>query len=638
LTCRTLADDRVETNSDSNGRDYYPASETTDEDYSRGRSFSQPSIKRHNLSLNIAGLSSSFQYANTASPTTLASSSAPFTDSLSSYNFDNEYFPFDPSFPSAVPSDTNEQPPLAAPFAFGNRQPASQPSSPAVYPPGHNPYNFQPGRQRSTTFSGGYQYSDFGGQLANPTLSHLAFSQVRSPATDTSLSGSPVVNNFLTEPINPDQLMEDVATPLASQSNLQQLQSLDRLPEHMNTSLFITDQTASFRMQLSNIHEAYSTGQTSEAAYNATINQMKSDLELAASAPSMLTPRTSTPSSQGVSPASYKTSPAIATAPVAYQPPPTSYQAPPTSYQPPTAFQPSLAPTSYQASTAPYQPSPTPFQAAPAPAPAPFPSASYPPVVTGSARQLPHINTTQTSMPPPQQISPVKMQVQQQSLLPSLPVESRRPSPLDMNALQVPVTFEPPPMVHSHSYPNGHQLPSQLHAPNTPVSASPSFVNTLGVPHAPVVSSPLAAMPVSRPPSPRPFPLPNQAALPIVHSETDLKVGESSKRPTANRTRSTSVHRPRAFHGMMGQSNPPSAWQSRANSPDDDEDDESDHKDSRPMKRRRSSVDSVDPHDTSMSSVEISPDIRMQMDIIFRDFLNEVCSDRTFTILPIADI
>ena len=626
-----MADDSVETNSDSNGRDYYPASETTDEDYSRGRSLSQPSIKRHNLSLNIAGLSSSFQYANTASPTTLASSGAPFTDSLSSYNFDNEYFPFDPSFPSAVPSDTNEQqPPLAAPFAFGNRQPASQPSSPArnVYPPGQNPYNFQPGRQRSTTFSGGYQYSDFGGQLANPTLSHLAFSQLRSPATESPLSGSPAVNSFLTEPINPDQLMEDVATPLASQSNLHanqlqasqtNLQSLDRLPEHMNTSLFITDQTASFRMQLSNIHEAYSKGQTSEAAYTATINQMKSDLELAASAPSMLTPRTGTPSSQGVSPAPYQTSPAVASTPATYQPSPA-----PTSYQPPpTSYQQSPAPTSYPAPAS-YQASPASFQASPAPSS--FPSASYP-VVAAPARQLPHINTTQTSMPPPQQISPVKMQVPQQSLLPSLPVEPRRPAPLDMNALQVPVSFEPPPMVHSHSFPNGHQLPSQHHAPNTPVSASPSFVNALGVPHAPVISSPLAAMPVSRPPSPPRFPLPNQSALPIVHSETDLKAGESSKRPTANRTRSTSVHRHKAFNGMMGQSNPPSAWQSRANSPEDDEED-SDDNGARRNKRRRSSVD---PHDTSMTSVEISPDIRMHLDEIFRDFLNVVCSDRRST-------
>ena len=597
--------------------------------------------------MNIAGLSQQFQYANTTSPATVASSGAPFTDSLSNYNFDNEYFPFDPSFPSsAVPSDSNaseqQQLPLTAPFQFGNRQPASQPSSPArnVYPPGQNPYNFQPGRQRSTTFSGGYQYSDFGGQLANPASalpSHLAFSQIRSPAVDSPLSGSPIIsgnNGFLTEAINPDTLMEDVATPIASQSNLHgsstNLQALaaDRLPEHMNTSLFITDQTASFRQQLSNIQEAYSTGQTSEATFTATLKQMKNDLEMVAVAPAMLTPRTGTPSSQGVSvsPAPYQTSPAVSSAPPAqyqtspalqtampatYQSSPAVATAPPVSYQPPPTLS-TAAPINYQQS----------------------PAISVAP----PARQLAQINTVQTQMPPPQQISPVKMQVSQQSLLPSLPVETRRPAPLDMNALQVPVSYEPPPMVHSHSYPNGHQLPSQHHAPNTPVSASPSFVNALGVPHAPVISSPLATMPVSRPPSPpRPFPLPNQAALPIVHSESDLKDarGESSKRPSASRTRSSSVHRYKPYGNIsqgqpysVAQSNPPSAWHSRANSPEDEEE-ESEDDGQRRNKRRRSSLE----HDTSMTSVDVSPDVRRHLDSIFEEFLNKVCSDR-MSLLP----
>jgi hypothetical protein len=646
----------VETNSDSNGRDYYPASEAADEDYSRARSLSQPSIKRHNLSLNIAGLSQSFQYANTASSTTL-SSGAPYTDSLSSYNFDNEYFPFDPSsFPSAVPSDTNaseHQLPLTAPFAFGgngSRQPASQPSSPArnVYPPGQNPYNFQPGRQRSTTFSGGYQYSDFGGQLANPASalpSHLSFSQIRSPAIDSPLSGSPIItgnnNGFLTEAINPETLMEDVATPLATQSNLHgsQLQALaaDRLPEHMNTSLFITDQTASFRQQLSNIHEAYQTGQTSEATFTATLNQMKNDLEMVAVAPAMITPRTGTPSSQGlsVSPAPYQTSPAVSSAPpVQYQTSPAIQNAPSTTYPPSVQTAP---PVSYQPSSAVQTAPPVSYQPPPAMSTAPIAYQSSPSIsVAPPARQLAQINTVQTQMAPPQQISPVKMQVSQQSLLPSLPVESRRPAPLDMNALQVPVSYEPPPMVHSHSYPNGHQLPSQHHAPNTPVSASPSFVNALGVPHAPVVSSPLAAMPVSRPASPpRPFPLPNQAALPIVHSESDLKAGEGSKRPSATRTRSTSVHRYKPYNpvGHSMQSNPPSAWQSRANSPEDDEE-ESEDDGQRRNKRRRSSVE----HDTSMTSVEVSPDVRRHLDSIFEEFLNKVCSDRMSPFLPFLDI
>jgi hypothetical protein len=417
--------------------------------------------------------------------------------------------------------------------------------------------------------------------------------------------------------------MEDVATPLATQSNLHgsqtNLQALtaDHLPEHMNTSLFITDQTASFRQQLSNIHEAYQTGQTSEATFTATLNQMKNDLEMVAVAPAMITPRTSTPSSQSLSasPAPYQTSPAVSSAtPAQFQPSPALQTAPPVTYQ----STPSIAtapPTSYQ---------PPPAMTAPAPiAYQPSPTISVAP----PARQLAQINTAQVQMLPPQQISPVKMQMPQQSLLPSLPVESRRPAPLDMNALQVPVSFEPPPMVHSHSFPNGHQLPSQHHAPNTPVSASPSFVNAIGGIHAPVISSPLAAMPVSRPPSPpRPFPLPNQAALPIVHSETDLKAGEGSKRPGVNRTRSSSVHRYKPYNQASQpfmQSNPPSVWQSRANSPEDDEE-ESEDDGQRRNKRRRSSVD----HDTSMTSVDVSPDVRRHLDSIFEEFLNVVCSDR----------
>jgi hypothetical protein len=596
----------VETNSDSNGRDYYAPSETADEEYSRARSLSQPSLKRHNLSLNIAGLSQQFQYANTASPTTLASSGAPFTDSLSSYNFDNEYFPFDPSsFPSAVPSDVNtnpNEPPLAPPFAFGNRQPASQPSSPArnVFPPGQNPYNFQPGRQRSTTFSGGYQYSDFGGQLSNPPSalpSHLAFSQLRpSTAIDSPLSASPIISNngFLTEP--PDQLMEDVSTPLANQSNLQAL-GVEQLPEHMVSSLNIIDQ---LETRIRDIKQAtlQDLAGNHQASVTATLNQLNHDVELAAP-PSMIA--SNTPSSQGISPAPYHASPSISVAPP---------QASPYSQMAPSPYQSVQMPQVQQHHQHP-------------------PPSSYHP-----ARSLAQINTN--AMPPPQQmqISPVKTHASQQSLLPSLPVESKRPPPLDMSGiqnLQVPITFEPPPMVHSHSFPNGHQLPSQLHAPNTPVSASPSFVNALGVPHAPVISSPLAAMPVSRPPSPpRPFPLPDQAPLPIVHSETDLRLdsrADMSKRPGANRTRSTSVHRAKAFNGMVisapALSNPPSAWHSRANSPDDEESEQSDDNGGKRYKRRRSSTSVAD-----MSSAEISPDIKMHMDVIFHDYLNNVCSDR----------
>lgn len=611
-----LTETRVETNSDTNGRDFYPPSESTDEDYSRARSLSQPSLKRHNLSLNIAGLSQQFQYANTASPTTLASSGAPYTDSLSSYNFDNEYFPFDhTSFPSAVPSDGNtnpNDPPLAPPFQFGPRQPASQPSSPArnVFPPGQNPYDFQSGRQRSTTFSGGYQYSDFGGQLSNPPSalpSHFSFSQVRNPVVDSPLSASPIVPNnaFLTEPVNPDTLMEDVSTPLANQQNLQTL-GVEQLPEHMVSSLNIIDQLEN---RIRDIKQAtlQDLAGNHAASVAASLSQLNHEVGLQELAvpPSMV--NSNTPSSQGVSPAPYHPSPSISVAPPQSSP-----------YQPAP-----MAPSPYQ-SIAPSQPPPSVYQ---------------------PARSLAQINTN--AMPPPQQmqISPVKSHAPQQSLLPSLPVENKRPPPLDMNnvqGLQVPISYEPPPMVHSHSFPNGHQLPSQIHAPNTPVSASPSFVNALGVPHAPVISSPLAAMPVSRPASPpRTFPLPDQPPLPIVYSESDLKLesrSDMSKRPSANRTRSTSVHRSKVFNGngMMSsasiQSNPPSAWHSRANSPDEDEDEASDDNGAKRYKRRRSSADVGD-----MSSVEISSDVKLYLDEIFLEFLNKVCSDRgSWTLSPMG--
>jgi len=134
---------------------------------------------------------------------------------------------------------------------------------------------------------------------------------------------------------------------------------------------------------------------------------------------------------------------------------------------------------------------------------------------------------------------------------------------------------------------------------------------------------------VSRPPSPpRPFPLPNQVALPIVHSESDLKAGEGSKRPSVSRTRSSSVHRFKPYNQASQPfmpSNPPSVWQSRANSPEDDEE-ESEDDGQRRNKRRRSSLD----HDTSMTSVDISPDVRRHLDSIFEEFLNVVCSDRKF--------
>jgi hypothetical protein len=93
-----------------------------------------------------------------------------------------------------------------------------------------------------------------------------------------------------------------------------------------------------------------------------------------------------------------------------------------------------------------------------------------------------------------------------------------------------PSPLAPPPMIHAHSFPNGHQLPSQLGTaiastlPLTPIPGSQAFTqvpssatfapnlgiqpNTAHIPHMP---SPLSAMPInSRPPSPTQF-FPTQA-------------------------------------------------------------------------------------------------------------------------------
>jgi hypothetical protein len=79
---------------------------------------------------------------------------------------------------------------------------------------------------------------------------------------------------------------------------------------------------------------------------------------------------------------------------------------------------------------------------------------------------------------------------------------------------------------------------------------------------------------------------------------------------------------------MTAATAPPSAWPSRHPSPDDDDDDSEDDA-PRKNKRRRSSVDKSDAPDLSFQTgVTISDDVRRQLDTIFEEFLNRVCSDR----------
>lgn len=95
------------------------------------------------------------------------------------------------------------------------------------------------------------------------------------------------------------------------------------------------------------------------------------------------------------------------------------------------------------------------------------------------------------------------------------------------------------------------------------------------------------------------------------------------------RGRSASVAKPGSLALTPSVSMPPSAWQSRQGSPVDDDDDDDDGSDDetqpRRPKRRRSSA-GPDGNEMSLHS-SISDDIRAQLDQIFNEFLNKVCSD-----------
>lgn len=212
----------------------------------------------------------------------------------------------------------------------------------------------------------------------------------------------------------------------------------------------------------------------------------------------------------------------------------------------------------------------------------------------------------------------------------------------------------PPPLVHSHSFPNGHMLPSQMHgSPSTPVMPSTgAFGQNLSIQHAPLISSPLASKPVSRAPSPpRPYPIPEQPwAESAVSASEPLGMGmaraasdmpqqvrrpsdgssRADGRPIITRGRSTSVTKNRSMPSLT-MSMPPSAIPSRAGTPEEEDEDDGESEDEAPRKnkRRRSSVGHEAP-DLSNNNALISDDIRRQLDTIFDEFLNRVCSDLDF--------
>ena len=211
------------------GGDYFPPSENpgegiSDDQLKRARSTStsqSSSFRRHNLSLSIPSLvPSSFANTSLNSPSSRTSSSAPFTDSFSSYangsgHITQDYFQFDEaSLPSGTEPTSTDCLPLGS-STYRLPTSASQPSSPVTssyhhQSSGHHSYPFQP-RQRGATFSGGSFGQNFegfhsigDGNHASYTLSpnqnlpiasavppHLTFTTLQSPASISPLTTSP---------------------------------------------------------------------------------------------------------------------------------------------------------------------------------------------------------------------------------------------------------------------------------------------------------------------------------------------------------------------------------------------------------------------------------------------------------------
>lgn len=225
---------------DSQTGGYFPPPSDTSssaDEFTRGRSVSQPQPRRHNLSLSIPAFPPP-THSSQISPSSLASSGALCTtDSFSMPNqyLGSDYFYLDDaSFPSSaldqhqqLPSQqppSTIQPHTIQPTIF--RQPASQPSSPVrgVFPPGQGAF-LAAGRARGATFSGAspnFDFSSYQQQLQQPIASavphHLAFNAIPSP-TASPVSALPLVSttsahHTISRTLTP---LEDVTTPLAAQ-------------------------------------------------------------------------------------------------------------------------------------------------------------------------------------------------------------------------------------------------------------------------------------------------------------------------------------------------------------------------------------------------------------------------------------
>ena len=312
------------------------------------------------------------------------------------------------------------------------------------------------------------------------------------------------------------------------------------------------------------------------------------------------------------------------------------------------------------------------------------------PPSTGASTSPAHVSPVNAYQQPPNMAQPG-------SLLPPLPVEAgpSRPQRSSTNPavqrqyVQASPTSEygqhmmphPPPLIHAHSYPITGSPQQMTTSPISPLHPSQSFAGIMPVPgvnaaHAPVISSPLANMPVSRAATPPSYQMqyygmagegvivphaPHAHPQPAhLHSMQDI-AGDSRRvsmpeghgvmyspgnvsmdgRPVINRSRSASLNKGWSSLNRMTQaSTPPSAWASRPATPyssssesDDDRPRQSKRRRSAAGKQRRSvshrEKDDEDGPDISMlTGPGISEDVRRQLDQIFEEFLNRVCSDR----------
>ncbi|WVN85806.1 uncharacterized protein L203_100957 [Cryptococcus depauperatus CBS 7841] len=639
------------------GGEYFPPSESTE-----GSSVSNSSC-RQNLSLSINSLPSTFQQVQQfQSPTSLASASAQYTDGLSVENLDlgGDYLHFSDAASLSTEAENS--------FVESNhRLPASQPSSPArnVFPQQFSASQVG-GRQRGATFSGSFYHLDQADPsqftYRQPFPSHIALSSIQnasgSLASSPNISPSPphlktlgdanpffgaaqeisqkaqtplggaAVNKISMENMTtPTPVQAQMMTParehvmarnsafaqstplhhrqLSNQSRGQQQQTHPKaaeMPNEMVDKLSLLDRILD---SAQHAKEALLRGE--EFGVLTRLGDLSNHLEIANEfgvGPVQTPKDTGTPNSQRSGQSGQSVSPT-------------------------TAFQ------------------------------------SSPSVQTnmslGNAQyhQMPMV-----SGPMGSQVNNVSMTVEPASFL-GMEQNGVKRSAMPMsntvassNNLANAEYFQgnvqiPPPLVHSHSFPNGHQLPSQLAGTlpsSTPVVPSPSFITSMGVQHMPMVSSPLATMPPSRPPSPPRYNLPTQpwdpGMMPMessmqlqnIQNATTKAQPQASQNQSVERRPSTAeradgrpIVRGRSSsvnkgwnHNAMTASVPPSAWQSRQGSPVDEEDDESDDEGPRKTKRRRSSVGVEGGTEVNGG---ISDDIRKQLDQIFEDFLNRICSD-----------